>query len=507
MKVGMAVLFRAGAYNGHPMAVEVEIPELEKNSNDTNEDQKGKICQWFAENGYGMVKTPRGKMVPLNWRNCPSYADQYEIKIGMDVKFKLGEYDGKPTALGAEIPELKLQIGRRRHGRISKWDVDNGYGMIEAESGKSFRANWRELPSYVQQADVTSGMRVVFLEGEYEGNAAAKSIGIPCMIPMVGSKVRATDNEGDWFGFVKRISEDGSCMIDFEGEVYPSTQFKSIIVEQIPQPQPQRRVPKPLSSKPSIWAQKQQINSSPHISIIPQGLPSPPIIPQIHNININSNPLTNPISNPLISRPSPRPHDPMTNPISIPSIANDPHRYSPLISDAQAQAEEVALEALKEDFLSPAVPAINSLPEGHAIPHVVEMGPTDSIIPTIPSLPTSPIQVLLEPGEQIEKENNFDWSIPIKDWDTLTVCAWASLVGVKEEAIGAFQQEDITGEDLLELDKEYYKELNDAVGEKVFTLGIQKKVKREIKECLTRQQQRNNNNNPFVERGKSDSCV
>lgn len=240
--VGMKVTFRASAYQGHWQAMDVEIPALKK-SGDDNGFISGEITNWIPEKGYGMIKPKQGKLIGINWRQCPAYADQYSIKKGMEVLFKVGEYNGKLTAHEVQIPLLQPQLGKRRKGHFSTWDVDMGFGMILAESGRRFRANWRELPNYAPQLTIEVGMQVIFKEGEFKGAPSADAMSIPCLIPPVGAKVVATDSYGEWDGMVQRKEDSNSLFIHVKGEYFEMTHFDKIVVTMLPvlKPTPQKK--------------------------------------------------------------------------------------------------------------------------------------------------------------------------------------------------------------------------------------------------------------------------
>ena len=68
----------------------------------------GEINSWETDKGYGMVRTSYGKLIGINWRQCPAYANQYSIKVGMKVKFKLGEFNKRATAIDCQFPELVI---------------------------------------------------------------------------------------------------------------------------------------------------------------------------------------------------------------------------------------------------------------------------------------------------------------------------------------------------------------------------------------------------------------
>jgi len=273
VKVGMKVLFRSSAFQGHWQASDVEIPDL-KGSVDEDEEMTGEINSWETDKGYGMVRTSYGKLIGINWRQCPAYANQYSIKVGMKVKFKLGEFNKRATAIDCQFPELKPRLGKRRKGHFVAWDVDKGYGMIESESGKSFRANWRELPNYAPQLTVEVGMQAVFREGEFDKLAVAEDIAIPCLIPPVGATVSATDDDGEWEGLVKKSDAENTLYIAIDSNFYPLSNFKTIIVTKLPIPAkkmstskpPRPRSLSPISPKLSDsvnWPQPPEITHDP----------------------------------------------------------------------------------------------------------------------------------------------------------------------------------------------------------------------------------------------------
>jgi len=231
--VGMNVKFTPSVFNGHCQAADVEIPELE-NSINANGILTGVIETWFEDKGFGMIKPQKGKSLQLNWRYCPRYANQYSIKAGMRISFKVGDFNGKPNAIEVEIPALKPKVGEKWTGQFITWDTDKGYGTIQSQSGKIFRANWRNLPNYAPQLIIGVGTQVVFTEGEYGNAPVAKNMIIPDLIPPLGATVMATDADGEWEGIVRSSEEEGSLLVRVDGEDFALSHFDKVVVTKLP---------------------------------------------------------------------------------------------------------------------------------------------------------------------------------------------------------------------------------------------------------------------------------
>lgn len=247
--VGMNVKFTPSVFNGHCQAADVEIPELE-NSINANGILTGVIEAWFEDKGFGMIKPREGKSLQLNWRYCPRYANQYSIKAGMQILFKVGDFNGKPNAIEVEIPALKPKVGEKWTGQFITWDTDKGYGTIKSKSGKIFRANWRHLPNYAPQLIIGAGTHVIFTEGEYGNAPVAKDMIIPDLIPPLGSTVVATDADGEWEGIVRSSEEEGSLLVRVDGEDFALSHFDKVVVTKLPVRVPSpKKEPKRESSK------------------------------------------------------------------------------------------------------------------------------------------------------------------------------------------------------------------------------------------------------------------
>jgi len=234
VSVGMNVKFTPSVFNGHCQAANVEIPALEK-SIDASVGLSGVIESWFPEKGFGMIKPEKGKSLQLNWRYCPQYANQYSIQVGMKVFCKVGEFNGKPNAIEVQIPALKPKVGEKRTGQFLTWDTDKGYGTIQSNSGKIFRANWRHLPNYAPQVIIEAGTLVIFTEGEYGNSPVAKDMIIPDFVPPVGATVMATDADGEWEGIVRPSLEEGSLLVRIDNEDFSLSDFDKVVVTKLPE--------------------------------------------------------------------------------------------------------------------------------------------------------------------------------------------------------------------------------------------------------------------------------